>query len=933
MHSSRNGKSQLEVARDEVARRGVRITELEHAAIAETARLASARAEMATCAARIAAMERAHMLLEHLYDVSKLLTRFQSVEGTLPYVIGLIAQTLSLRSAIFITETAGAARTIVWQARGESPFRLRAAKAHAQTAYRYLVGSGVDLERDPDITLDLPPGSHVAGRTKGEGRLNFVLLPLVVGHGSIFGALQVESTGPLEEADLVCVNAVVNQLAIAVDRQAIIDARQATAEAGEKEQRLLADLSALTASSLEHEDLLGQVAQFVVPVLADLCVIEAIGGDGALQSVVRFADEQKQLDLAEHIRRFSPRPGSQTPRARTLAFGESFLFSRITNPLAEGIAEDERHEAALRAAGVHSMLVVPLRARGRIFGTLTFAAAESGRRYSTHDLALAEQSAHRAAIAIDNGRLYRQAQAATRARDNLLATVSHDLNNPLSVILTSLALMSRPPGPDERRKVDRQVEAMRRAADRMRLLVADLLDTARIEAGHLSMDRVPVEVAPLLTELLEGMAALGERRSLHLVGDFPDELPPIYADKARLDQVFSNLVGNALKFTPDGGSVTIRAEPSEDGVKFSVTDRGPGIAAEDVPNLFARFWQGRATAGLGTGLGLFIVKGIVEAHGGRLGVETALGEGSTFSFTIPGVHAETTLSPATPAPAPLAQVLRAQMLQRAQDPARELPRPRLRPVTDSSRVARELAGRANEFRTDFMSVVSHELRGPLTVLDLLIERLQRDRANPLTSRQESITRKMLATVVRLTGIVESLLQHDLIRSGRLTTQIEVFDVGPVATDVVADLRTWAEGKELELRLIVTPNLPPIRSDPVLVRMVLLNLVGNAIKFTERGLVKVSVDYGDGAHRLMVKDSGPGIPVNDQVRIFDPFVKMDDAKQSHAPGMGVGLTLVREVLSALGGRVDLDSQVGRGSTFTVSLPSMSPAAVAEVVPLH
>src|SRR5437868_2767384 len=180
-----------------------------------------------------------HQHLQHLYEVSTVLTRFQTVEKTLPEVVEVLARSLSLRSAILILEAAGEVRTMSWQAESGDAARLRAAQAHAQNAYHYLVGSGVNLERDQAAVRPLPPsGPAVNG---------FVILPLVVGRNPIFGAFQVEA-GALREEDVVFLNALVNQLAIAIDRQAAIDARQANAELREREQRVLADASAAVGS-------------------------------------------------------------------------------------------------------------------------------------------------------------------------------------------------------------------------------------------------------------------------------------------------------------------------------------------------------------------------------------------------------------------------------------------------------------------------------------------------------------------------------------------------------------------------------------------------------------------------------------------------------------------------------------------------------------
>lgn len=904
----------------------------------EKEKLQEAREEASKRGARIADMERAHQRLEHLYEISKLLTRFRNVEDTVSEVIMLVAQTLPVRSAILILGTTGVPQTIVWQAQGEGARRLQEAKAHAQRMYDGLVGTGVDLKLGKARTrrLSRPPPEI-------ETKTRFFFLPLVVGQGEIFGALQLEDSTSFDEQGLIFVNAVVNQLAIAVDRQVAIITRQTAAEAREKEQRLLAQVGAVVAASLNSADTLTAIARCAVPLFADLCLVDEVDENGVVRRPdVLFADEEKQRDLAERMKNFAPRPGWSTPQAKVLKSGKPLLFAEIGDPVAEGIAQDDEHADVLRSAGVRSQLVLPLIARRRKIGVLTFiTTARSGRHYSSRDLSLAEEIARRAATSIDNARLYEQARQARRAREDLLAVVSHDLRSPLGVILMNLVVMLKTSERDERRKSRKQLLSMQRSANRMNRLIEDLLDTASIESGRLSVDGRYLDVRPLVSEALDALLPLAASRSLSLENELPAELPPVLADTDRLQQVFANLLGNAIKFTPEAGTITVRAAASSDVVTFAVADTGPGIPEGDLPHLFERLWQARRTAKLGIGLGLFIVKGIVESHGGRVWVESKLGQGSTFFFTLPVAHPGADWkNDERASPAGRADALQAESEKRAAEPDLEGPaqevvlRTReLHTALESTRVARELAERASEFKNDFMAMVSHELRGPLTALELLIERLQRDKETPPTVRQQQLIGRMFAAVTRLSAMIESLLRHALIQSGRLTTQIEVFDARAVAADVLEELRPYAEEKGLQLRLAAAADLPPESSDPELVRLILLNLVGNAIKFTEHGLVEVSITSPAGGHRLTVRDSGPGIPAADRIRIFEAFAQTSDAKQRHFPGMGLGLTLVREVASALGGDVELDSDVGRGSTFTVTLPPMTRGSQEPGASLH
>jgi PAS domain S-box-containing protein len=237
-------------------------------------------------------------------------------------------------------------------------------------------------------------------------------------------------------------------------------------------------------------------------------------------------------------------------------------------------------------------------------------------------------------VELENVRLVGEAQDALRSREDLLAIVSHDLRNPLGVVLasTSLLLKSNLP-PDKQERARRQVEAIQRAGNRMNRLIRDLLDFASIQAGRLSVSVRPQEVAAMVAEVLEVMEPLAAAKSMKLVADVAADLA-IRCDHDRVIQLFSNLVGNSIKFTPDGGIITVRAAPDDAAVRFSVIDTGPGIPPDELPHVFDRYYQAQRKNRDGIGLGLSIARGIVEAHGGRIWVESEEGKGSTFSFTL-----------------------------------------------------------------------------------------------------------------------------------------------------------------------------------------------------------------------------------------------------------------------------------------------------------
>ena len=230
----------------------------------------------------------------------------------------------------------------------------------------------------------------------------------------------------------------------------------------------------------------------------------------------------------------------------------------------------------------------------------------------------------------------REAEAAlrdaVRARDEVLAVVSHDLRNPVGTIAAAAELLSDVPMPPVRQ--GEHLESIGRAADRINRLIQDLLDVAQIEAGSLSVRPRPLDLVELVDEVVSQMRWKSNEERVHLMLRAPPELRAVNADRDRIGQVMANLIGNALKFTPAGGKVTVSVSPASGGVAVKVSDTGPGIEPELERHLFDRFWKGHAAGTRGAGLGLAIVEGILQAHGTTIQVETEVGRGSAFSFTL-----------------------------------------------------------------------------------------------------------------------------------------------------------------------------------------------------------------------------------------------------------------------------------------------------------
>ena len=403
------------------------------------------------------------------------------------------------------------------------------------------------------------------------------------------------------------------------------------AERAERRAAFLAEASRVLGSSFDTATTLAQLARLAVPEVADLCMVDMLDGDYAYVQV-----GTAHVDAAKEclIRSLAPGgPARRHPLHSLFSEGRPVLLTEVTDEWMEGLGVGERVREVVGALAPRSAMVVPLRAGDRLVGGITLVSAESGRAFDAEDLALAEELAKRAALAVDNARLFARAQAATRARDEMLAIVAHDLRNPLSTVSLGVGLLM---DQAEAQGADRKhLRIVQRSAERMNRLIEDLLDVSRVQGGKLALEPADVDPALLLTEAASMLRPLADSRGIRFELRLPSELPRVRADAARVIQVISNLVGNALKFTREGGEVVLACEPAPGELRVSVHDTGPGIAREQLPHVFGRFWQADGTDRRGLGLGLAIARGIVEGHGGRIWVESEVGRGSVFRFTLP----------------------------------------------------------------------------------------------------------------------------------------------------------------------------------------------------------------------------------------------------------------------------------------------------------
>ena len=315
------------------------------------------------------------------------------------------------------------------------------------------------------------------------------------------------------------------------------------------------------------------------------------------------------------------------------------------------VIADVAKEPSLAAFGrtfelehIGALAFFPLAYQGRLLGKL-MAYSEPVRDLSAREVRLAMALSSHVAICVARQQAVAREREATRrleaglqAREQILSVVSHDLRTPLSGILTAVELLERlqiePPTGE---RVRRSVDSIRRLTTRMSRLISDLMDFASIEAGHFAIDRIETSPEDIVSATLEAFLAQAAEREIAIDARVASECPRLYADQERVVQALTNIVANAVGVTPRGGRITLVADCTTQLVRFSVTDTGPGIHADELPHLFERYWRSPHAAYKGTGLGLPIAKAIVEAHDGRIWAESEPGRGSTFHFELPAV--------------------------------------------------------------------------------------------------------------------------------------------------------------------------------------------------------------------------------------------------------------------------------------------------------
>lgn len=488
---------------------------------------------------------------------------------------------------------------------------------------------------EPVVVEDLRGETRFAGSAlhRDHGVVSSVSV-VVPGRDRPFGVLEAGSRRwrCFTPDDVSFLQAVANLLAMAVERKQAEDS-----------QRFLAEASSLLASSLDLGTTLSSVARLALAGLAEWCTVDLIEKDGTVrQLAVAHADRSKEPLPRDLLRRHPAHEECKHPASMAMKTGRPQVIQEIPEAMLKAMGQGEL-VAKLREVGMESVVAMPMVARERVLGAITFVSARTSHRYRPEDLALAEELARRCALAVDNARLYQEAQQAIRIRDEFLSVAAHELRTPVTSLRgfaqLTLRLLDRDGRLDPDR-VERALQVIDRRSDKLSRLVMQLLDVSRIQAGRLELDRQLVDVTGLVEGIVTTLQATTDRHNLILLAVSPAQA---MVDPLRLEQVVTNLIDNAIKYSPDGGDIEIvLSMPDPESLRLEVRDHGVGIPPEHRDRIFERFYQvDEAGRKKGMGLGLYITHHIVSLHGGEIDTESPPDGGTRFVVSLPTrVHGE-----------------------------------------------------------------------------------------------------------------------------------------------------------------------------------------------------------------------------------------------------------------------------------------------------
>lgn len=625
----------------------------------------------------------------------------------------------------------------------------------------------------------------------------------------------------------------------------------------EEAQRFLAQASNLLSASLDYQTTLENLANLIVPYLADWCSVDMLQDDHSIYqlAVASTAMLKARVQWSQEPR-YSLDPHAVQGIANVLRTGRAELHLQIPDSLLAIATRNPDQLPQMQQVGFKSAMIVPLIARGRTLGAITFLTAESQREYTAADLALAEDLAHRAALAVDNARLYSTTQEAEKnLRQAILVLGEHQ----------------------------QQLRTLQRLTDLLNQRLTNLPNLLQVMI-HAICETIPgaefglIVLQNVHSQQLELTATAGSGlEQLHLNAHFS-------SGEGLLGQVF--LTGESQLIKADSHQAQMLEHPHLPASLCAVA--------------------------------------IESAQAGRLGVlaianwhdTTALDEEDLHLLAAFGEQAAIALNNAQ-----LIQALEereerlavqneilAQQNQKLERQRHQIQQKNLQLV------------QAAQLKSQFLATMSHELRTPMNAIIGFSQLLLRQGQQPLNKQQVDMVERILSNGKNLLNLINDILDLSKIEAGHLKLHLECFNLAQLVTETAHELRSLADQKNLELQVDVALDNPQVFNDSVRVRQILANLLSNAIKFTESGSVQVSVrELADQQLILTVQDTGIGIAQTDLPHIFEEFRQLDQSLTKRYPGTGLGLAITDWLVQVMHGNIRVESELGKGSTFCVSLP--------------
>jgi PAS domain S-box-containing protein len=778
---------------------------------------------------------------------------------------------------------------------------------------------------DEELDRRFADRPEVLADLRSLGLRSSMTVPLVVRRRAL-GAITLvaaESRRRYGEADLAIALDLARRAATAVDNAHLY--REALVK--ESQVRFVAEAGGVLSELLDYDETLAAIARLAVPRIADWCIVDVVDGAEIRRVAVAADDEEKQAALEELRERYPPTWDSPQPAARALRDGAPVMFEKLEGARLEETVIDERHLRIMQTLDPHSAVAMPLIARGEKVGAITFAWSETLRRYGERDLPLMEDLATRAALAVDNARLYAR-ERATGDQLAFLAEMSSVLASSLDYE-TTLANVAQLIVPQFADWCAVDVVAEDGSIERIAVVHKD---PAKEPWARRSRDLHPPDPAEQ-----EGTARVVRTGEPVLYRRITDEFlqqtapgPENLEVLRELGMASAIVVPMKARGRTIGALMLVSSNPKrlydDDALTFAEHLGRRSATAVDNALLYRRSEQraqaARALAFVADGVLLVDEDGIVRIWNAAAEMITGLREQDVFGRPVTEVvhgwasveaHVPVAAGPGTPraetVPVELATGERWLSISGVSLPGGTVYA--FRDFTEERRVER--------LKSEFVSTISHELRTPLAAIYGAALTLRREEP-ALLAQREGLLDVVATESERLARIVNDILWVSRLESGTLQVAVERFDATELASAVVAAARAHLPAN-LTLSLETAPDVPPVEADADKVRQILTNLLDNAVKYSpDGGKIFLRIGHSDAFVSFAVADQGLGVSPQEHGRIFEKFYRLDPELTRGVGGTGLGLYISRELVRHMNGRISVDSEEGTGSTFTVELPA-------------